>query len=50
MHNLISHDVQSNFTIIEHLTPEARKHLEIFVKSSRKLLQQHNIGIYEKKK
>ena len=34
----------------EHLTPEARKHLEIFVKSSRKLLQQHNIGIYEKKK
>ena len=32
------------------LTPEARKHLEIFVKSSRKLLQQHNIGIYEKKK
>lgn len=34
----------------EHLTPEARKHLEIFVKSSRKLLQQHNIDIYEKKK
>ena len=34
----------------EHLRPEALKLLEIFVKSSRKLLQQHNIGIYEKKK
>ncbi|MEO4797197.1 CapA family protein, partial [Bacteroides uniformis] len=35
---------------VEYLAPEARKHLEIFVKSSRKLLLQHNIDIYEKKK
>ena len=34
----------------ERLTPEARNRLEIFVKNSRKLLRQHNVEVFEKKK
>lgn len=35
---------------VKDFSPEALNCLEIFVKNSRKLLQQHNVGIYEKKK
>ncbi|WP_281644034.1 CapA family protein [Bacteroides zoogleoformans] len=32
------------------LSPEIRKHLEIFTKNARSLLRQHNVGIYEAQK
>ena len=37
-------------TSVSKLPEAARNHLNIFVKNSRKLLQQHNVGIKENKK